>query len=482
MPRNIPLEEVFAILQSGNFLPLIGGLEDEYLECKGAPYRLSEDAEKMEIAKDISALANAAGGVLLLGVTTERDLTLRADAIRSFGCFKQQTLSFEQCEKIAAEWIIPPVRNLKFHWYPQAENPAKGIVSITVPPDANIDRPYIVCKALLVSGKVAGSFVGYFERTRDSAPPMRGAEIRERLKDGLRFSEMSPRIANIEQMIANLSSLSIKAEPTFVDPENPEPTTNVLSEAELEGRFRPIFERVRNALRAFSAETVATFSLVAWPLNHVSFPGLFESNSNPVVRLLANPPQLRAHGFSIATEAPPNIIAGNLRRCLRPDFRLLEVWRDGTLIAVVEGDEGHLCWATSQMKVPEMQINSIALAETCYTFCDWALKTFQHAEPNPTKIQFRILLSDMNCRGTSFALNNQPLTRATFRYAGRLAPGPAGRHFYVEADATDPAAVVAYRLLAEVYAWFGFNADEMPYGDRSVEPHRLDLVKLTSTS
>jgi hypothetical protein len=77
MPRIIPVAEILTILASGDFDRLLGGLEDEHLECKGAPYRLVDDAAKMEFAKDISALANSDGRVILSSIVTEKNPTFR---------------------------------------------------------------------------------------------------------------------------------------------------------------------------------------------------------------------------------------------------------------------------------------------------------------------------------------------------------------------------------------------------------------------
>src|SRR6266852_9162385 len=89
MPRLIAIAEVVAILQSGDFNRLFGGLEDEHLECKSAPYNLDQEREKMELAKDVSALANVDGGIILLGAQTEREPTYQGDIIRRVGCFAQ---------------------------------------------------------------------------------------------------------------------------------------------------------------------------------------------------------------------------------------------------------------------------------------------------------------------------------------------------------------------------------------------------------
>jgi predicted HTH transcriptional regulator len=73
MPRIITVPEVVAILQSGDFTRLFGCLEDDHLECKSAPYNLGQERERMELAKDVSALANTDGGIILLGVQTEQE-------------------------------------------------------------------------------------------------------------------------------------------------------------------------------------------------------------------------------------------------------------------------------------------------------------------------------------------------------------------------------------------------------------------------
>jgi hypothetical protein len=44
--------------------------------------------------------------------------------------------------------------------------------------------------------------------------------------------------------------------------------------------------------------------------------------------------------------------------------------------------------------------------------------------------------------------------------------------------ATGNAGVMAYRILSDVYAWFGFNSAEMPYVDRNGESPKIDLAQI----
>ena len=54
-----------------------------WIEFKSQPYRFVEHRQKIEFAKDVSAFANAHGGLLLIGIQTEKDKTSEQDVARS---------------------------------------------------------------------------------------------------------------------------------------------------------------------------------------------------------------------------------------------------------------------------------------------------------------------------------------------------------------------------------------------------------------
>ena len=80
-------EVVREILVTGEFERLIGGIEHQDLECKLTPYRLQDASQNQELAKDISSFANASGGLLLLGVKTEKSSFHSGDEIRKLHPF-----------------------------------------------------------------------------------------------------------------------------------------------------------------------------------------------------------------------------------------------------------------------------------------------------------------------------------------------------------------------------------------------------------
>lgn len=67
-------EEIAAVLSGGTFDPFIGEIESAYLDAKRDPYQ-DTDNGKLNIAKDVSALANDTGGYIVIGLRTEPSTT-----------------------------------------------------------------------------------------------------------------------------------------------------------------------------------------------------------------------------------------------------------------------------------------------------------------------------------------------------------------------------------------------------------------------
>jgi hypothetical protein len=121
-----------------------------------------------------------------------------------------------------------------------------------------------------------------------------------------------------------------------------------------------------------------------------------------------------------------------------------------------------------------LRINSLSLAETTFLFADLAFTLFAHSDPQPARLNFLLGFLSMTTHERPCSLN--PYRPDQFNLAHDRQNAPASHRMVdieVERVASD-AGVVAYRLLAELFAWFGFDADRMPYVDRGVQPPRID--------
>lgn len=452
MPQSRSPADIEAILESGNFSELVGLVEDDRLECKGTPYQLQREAEKMELAKDVSGLANARGGLILIGCRTEKKQTVFGDVVREVSTFGRQLINPQDYYNVIASWVYPPLQ-MSVRWLPSACDPSLGIVVIRVPDEASQNSPFLVTKTVDESGKLRGTLFGLFRRQRDMVGGLSVQELRDRLKDGIRFSELDRRLENIEQMLAQF--------PASATVRGPWLSVEMLQ------------ARISEARKAVGLDGKPSFVLAAAPVENVQFPDVFSRGSS-VVRLLEDPPNLRRNGFDLNTGRRSEIVGGALRRCVRSDDRLLELWRDGLLLFVGSGDADYLAWAQADTS-GGLLVNTWVLVETTYLFANLTLELMQYAKPQPQRIQLFLVLEDMNLGGKPWKL--EPYARTPNR--AHLTPPRSAREPAVMRivectfEFARPGAL-AYSLLSELYIWFGFDADLVPLADRTKTPPEID--------
>lgn len=142
-------EEILEILGTGDFVQLVGERETETLECKRQPYGLDADEHKLELAKDISALANAKGGLLLIGFATEKNPLHGQDEIKRPRPFPLARFDVEQYRQVIHSWLWPPFDAFKINVFSDSSDSARGVVAIVVSEVTPEDRPLLIAKTIL---------------------------------------------------------------------------------------------------------------------------------------------------------------------------------------------------------------------------------------------------------------------------------------------------------------------------------------------
>ena len=451
--RKLTPEQIGEILTKGDFAQLVSTVEHEMFECKAGLYDVKQPIGKIEIAKDVSALANAKGGYLLVGVATERKETHKSDEVTHVSCFAQKLCDLDQYRKILLEYVYPPIRGLELAWRASATDASIGIVSICVPPEACKDRPFLVSQ-VQTDGHISGKLFGFFERIEDTAEPMRLQELRERLKDGMRYRDVDQRLDSIESLLARQSSES--------------------AEKKTEINFERLFQRAMDTRIAVGLTDVPCFYLLASPQENVTFPRLFESRESPEAKLFESPPNYRLWGFDLDTRSRSEIVRAELIRRVTSGRRGLDFWRDGVLIFVGRGDDELLGWACKSSH-HELLINNIALIETICLFLRLSIEMFRLATPIPKQIKIFFEFMNSGNGKRVFKLGNASLSRQlVFDHGWREAPSKRNV-FVFQFDLEGALAEAeAFNLVKEIYNWFGFTDDQIPYVDRSLRPVRLD--------
>lgn len=462
-------------LRGGSFHDLLGAVEDEYLDFKTAPYAITTEKGKRDLAEDVAKFATAAGGILVLGVATVRSDALNADVAQKLHLFPEEHIDLKQYHDVIADWIIPGPQGVEVKWYRSSQT-AEGLAAVVIRSQPQDLQPFVVKRALVDdTGKTAGAYVGIFERVRAHAMPMSAEEIQRLLRDGRRFASLfeqlellSARVEQLSHAVRKLSENAPAPTPPPVVPQQWTPGPGVVEAGNRRG------EAVRDA----GLNERPTYSLIALPGEAADVPDLFAGSRHPLVQLLQQPPELRHAGFDIRVGVEPRIVAGKLRRALNPGVALLELWRDGILIFVADA-RGLLTHGTGTVADP-LVLNVLALAETIYLFAGLAASVATHLAPPPETVQYVLGLQRMRLAGKTAVLVAGPRRHRPYAFPHEV---HRAREDSVEIRtkafpaATDPA-VVAYALRRDLYAWFELDEEDIPYakelqGQRATAPEQI---------
>jgi hypothetical protein len=454
--RELTVEEVTGILSRGTFGELISTVEHVQFECKGGLYDTKAGKSKIELAKDVSALANSEGGYLLIGPATEQNPLHHGDEIISVSEFASSAFRADTYRDILTAYIYPPIADLKIEWHPSSGDPTKGIASIYVPPKSINEKPFLVTQSE-VESQVRGHLFGFFERIGDNALPTTVQMIRDTMKDGKRYGDLERRMESFEGLLAKL----VSSQPARQNP--------VTSER--------LFQRAADAKIAAHLLDVPSFFLLAAPVQPVKLSGLYSSNSAEH-KAIAEPPAYRQHGFDLNPHTPVQYIRGELIRRVTAGRKGLELWQDGALIFVGRNDEDFLGWAVPR-KGENLYINNYVLTEVISLFSVLTVQIFSGLQTPPERVRVAFGFMRESAESTTYELSPHPVSRPFGSFEGNKVPAQ-NKIFWVEFQLKDAVPEAeALNLLMEIYHWFGITDEVIPYVDSKSVPQRVDLTRYT---
>jgi hypothetical protein len=143
------------LIRGGRGATLIGQHEGPWFDGKSAPYVLTSDDKRWELAKDVAAFANSeAGGVIFIGAKTKREHD--GDVVSSVTDFELSLVSPPQYRVLIAARVFPVVEGLDVRTVPTQGT--RGTAYIHVPPQRAELKPFVV-KGVLVGGSFRASHV-----------------------------------------------------------------------------------------------------------------------------------------------------------------------------------------------------------------------------------------------------------------------------------------------------------------------------------
>jgi hypothetical protein len=262
--------ELIRALNEQAFDRLLDTPESDTIDFKTTRYELDQPRGRWELAKDVTAFANARGGVIVLGVETQRnpnDVVERASAIRPL---RKRLVNTDQCRDVIAGWIHPMVRDFRCHWFSPDPAVDEGLLLLEVPAQREEDKYFVVRRMIdeggrqiealgipvrdgagvrWISAETAQGLIadGLTSRRMDVA----GALVRDRHRDE-QLQRADELLDQIEQTQGwrELPMYALQALP----PPGPDRLSGFLSDAGLTGALRRPTELRRHGFTIYSGE------------------------------------------------------------------------------------------------------------------------------------------------------------------------------------------------------------------------------------
>jgi hypothetical protein len=223
------------------------------------------------------------------------------------------------------------------------------------------------------------------------------------------------------------------------------------------------------------------FVYTARPATKVRLRGLFEQG--PLKNVVENPGTLRYAGWNMETGEHARIVKGEYLEIALGDWKTIQLYEDGMLLARVKADGDFLAWGTrTEGFENNPRLNTLAVIEFTYSFVDVFRRVLDHAEPQPTECVFQIRIQ--NAFRESGPLYLSPYALESIRHVlGDIkheAPEDAGT---VELR-IDSALVrgnvtrAAYLLVEKTYLWFSMPPNDIPYTTGTGDAKAIDVEVL----
>ncbi len=448
------IEELFAVLgpDSSAWPKIVGTAEAGWIEFKRAPYRLAEHRQKLELAKDISAIANYGSGVLVIGVQTERDASTASDVAASISPVRLAMVDCDQIRKIIQRYVYPHLEVSCKVW-PLDDEERLALVSLFVERQDEGEKYFIVTEGVSQEGdEVLANHIGVFVRQADGdIVGLQPSYLHDLIREGRRA-----RRAVDQRRTYDLPLLELlvgrdrgRAAETQVD---------VVEPAELG-------ERLTDDVEAAGVEDTSYLFLQAWPESPSEIRDLLDRRQAGFYPEFIDPSSLRPRGFNLGFGTSAEVLPGGALRKIRPGGLSLSVRADGLTTMVV--GSYFLGWAMEQTSSP-YRMNPLTLIELVTEFCRFfsgpVLGRTETAAP--LRGRFWAGFRQLSRQGVSELPEGDPDVRGRRAIWGQSHELVGERtEIDVRVEGAGDAAGTAFELLRRIYREFGIDESSIPYTD-----------------
>ena len=393
-------------------------------------YLLKTPTGKWELAKDVAGLANLGGGVLVVGVRTEKTEGNFREVAAELRPVPVAMLDRVQYHDVIRDLVRPAV-GFDVEYFPDPDHAGKGYMTIHVEPLAEANRYALVRRMVTEDGKELDA-VGVPVRDSDQTRWLSADEVYRLLRDGQRAN--SPTLAEVQL-------------PSIAEDLNWDEAVERL--VELKDWEDP---------------------LLIWqsmPLKPVDLLSRMWGRAS-ISQTLANPPSLRGNGFNWyflneVRQFDGGALASDGRRAIW-------VAPNGMITAAATANDAMLAWAMQNYPDEPQRLNVIAVVEI-------TLEYFRLVDENilpGTATKFRHSIATRKFAGDPPVVLPEGLPNVVSSLSGRTTSADTRYQFdqYIPANAERD----AYEALLRLYATFQLGPDRIPFADtdnRSISSSKL---------
>jgi hypothetical protein len=440
--------EVVGLLEAGDRDDqLVGVYERSWLDFK-ATYHFASLRSRWEFAKDVAAMAESGGGVIVVGVQAEKDPDRDEERACKVAPVPHAMFDVKRAYDIVSEDVYPGIVDVDIRPHPREDG--KRIVSILVPAQDEDRKPFMLERVVTDVGAEISAF----------ALPRRSGSHTVFEKVGFVHRD----IADGRRARRSVSDTRLSPEESHRWTDAPPDAVVRVADAHLQDAERRALELATTIDRQADLTDVGVVYLAAVPVGQRPRPHDFFKQDG-LRRAMSPRHQLREAGFGLTYGIDVRAAARSLLS-IDEDRTVLFVETNGTTLAGAAGTPDFLAWAHQNFPAPApvdgrppLRINPVALNEWVYEFCRF---TERELAPRWGRDGW-VIVSVVRRARTA----DRPLVLPVgYSSSGAwlFQPQPAETDERVEAFAAtlDPP-VDAAAVLGSIYSLFGLSLDNTPF-------------------
>jgi len=211
------------------------------------------------------------------------------------------------------------------------------------------------------------------------------------------------------------------------------------------------------------------YILAVVPNEKIKFEKFLDGGKNSPKNLLENPSYLRYGGWNMLNLDQAKIREGLYWEVRNGDRKIIQLYRDGSLISMVHADSSFLGWGISENDFSETPgLNPLAIIEYTYEFVDFfreLLKFIGSVE----KVNFKVgLVNTQLANGKRLVLNSRlPSDIFWFKGKGQKIEKDFTRDISISLEKnTYSSKYVAFLLVQEIFIRFGILPEDIPFSGK----------------